>query len=396
MMVLILCHATENWQNSNISGLKHQSAVKCRVVVNPLRLPHEHRRIADASFRSRWIGNCAAIILSMGMICTSARAGPIRFTVAMQWDAAYSPAKLNNVGEVVGTINLPSNVNHAFSWTSGTGNVDLGVGANDSYSNAYAVNDLGQVAGYNLPDSQYHGAPFPGSTIAINDSGVETGSYGNSPSPSVWTPATGFVPNTYIEDPYSINNYGEAVGGTEDNIGDEKAIYYSPSTGVIRIPAFDHVFSFSDARDINAAGHIVGEYGPPQDQPERAYLLNRYDAQSYTDLVPLSAGGLAVAINDSDSIVGHYTSASATSDTPFIWDPTDGPRDLNSLIDPTLGITLQDMLDINNSNQLLATGTLNGQSETFLLSPVPETGALAILIGMVTFIVPLRHRRHHG
>ena len=48
--------------------------------------------------------------------------------------------------------------------------------------------------------------------------------------------------------------------------------------------------------------------------------------------------------------------------------------DLNSLIDPSLGITLQRAVGINDLGQIIAGGTnASGQSDAFLLTPLSLT-----------------------
>jgi len=53
---------------------------------------------------------------------------------------------INNAGQVVGWSILPSNLIHAFLWTSSGGMQDLGtLGGNSSF--AFAINDVGAVTG---------------------------------------------------------------------------------------------------------------------------------------------------------------------------------------------------------------------------------------------------------
>ena len=61
--------------------------------------------------------------------------------------------------------------------------------------------------------------------------------------------------------------------------------------------------------------------------------------------------------------------------------------DLNTLIDPTLGITLTGAVDINNSGQIVANGNYASPGvHAFLLTPVPEPGTTALLVMPLLFM----------
>jgi hypothetical protein len=58
----------------------------------------------------------------------------------------------------------------------------------------------------------------------------------------------------------------------------------------------------------------------------------------------------------------------------FVWDETKGMQDLNALIAPTLGITIQVAQGINDVGQIVGHGTRNngGQNVAVLLTPTTK------------------------
>src|SRR5690606_41930251 len=66
----------------------------------------------------------------------------------------------------------------------------------------------------------------------------------------------------------------------------------------------------------------------------------------------------------------------------FPWsDSATGIIDLNMLIDPLSGWQLTEGRAINDLGQITGTGVFNGQTRGFLLTPVPEPGTWALLLG---------------
>src|SRR5262249_25416275 len=77
--------------------------------------------------------------------------------------------------------------------------------------------------------------------------------------------------------------------------------------------------------------------------------------------------------------------------------------DLNSLVDPSIGVSLEAAGDVNDLGQILATAHItdsmfNRIEVSYLLTPVPEPGAIICLLGI--FLVggrapPARSRRRN-
>ena len=57
-------------------------------------------------------------------------------------------------------------------------------------------------------------------------------------------------------------------------------------------------------------------------------------------------------------------------------------QDLNELVSPSSGWTLQEATAINENGQIVGQGTnASGQTHAFLLTPVPEPSVFAMLLG---------------
>lgn len=87
----------------------------------------------------------------------------------------------------------------------------------------------------------------------------------------------------------------------------------------------------------------------------------------------------AYGINASGQIVGYSTLAGDVTSDAFLY--SGGILyDLNSLISPTAGWTLQSANAINDSGEIVGYGlNPSGQADAFLLTLVPEPSSLAVV-----------------
>lgn len=94
---------------------------------------------------------------------------------------------------------------------------------------------------------------------------------------------------------------------------------------------------------------------------------------------------VASDINDDGDIVGFGS-------CPFLY--RDGVMyDLNGLIDPASGWHLSLAYAINDNGQIVGQGVnALGQSDAFLLTPIPEPGALLLLAPGLVGVIWLRRR----
>jgi len=307
---------------------------------------------------------------------------------------------------------------------------DLGtLGGSQSY--AYGINNAGQVVGYSFPTGELNGlarafvytdgvmtdlgAPVGTESFAyaIDEAGLVVGRaegqavmYSGGTISSLGTPPGSASPYGCA---YAINNSGQIVGwaqvawahgficssGQVSDLGTLPGALYSYAYGindsgqVVGMAAsvghsYPHAVLFaggavsdlgtlpggtnSSATAINALGQIVGWSFADGGTDPHAFLLTN------GQMLDLGLGS-ALAINDNGDTVGSgafFYSAGVRSD-------------LNALIDPTLGWTLQDATGINDKGQIVGYGlSPAGETHAFLLTPIPEPATLSLLLSLAT------------
>ena len=238
---------------------------------------------------------------------------------------------INSSGTVVGTSFIPDRSNEqAYIWTQAGGMQNLGWGAD---SVATGINNSGEIVGVvatgnNSANSLVNGTVIgPGEANAVNNSGQVVGvtSFGSSEQAYIWDPVNhfhdlGFLPGATTSDATAINDLGQVVGYSGSN-----AFIWDSVHGMQNIGA-------GQATGINNLGQVTG------------FLPN------------------------GDS---------------FIWDSVHGMIDLNTLVTPGSGWTIEGFSlsanGINDSGQIATTG----YSDTLgigalLLTPVPEPSSFVL------------------
>lgn len=348
--------------------------------------------------------------------------------------ASSSAYAINNSGQVVGQAATSSGAKHAFLYSGGP-MADLGtLGGADSC--ATSINNGGQVVG-NADTGGFSPPPFSqpySHAFFYNGGGLQD---------------LGTLPDGSFSYAAGINDSGQIVGYANTSSTDPFCSHTFILSGgtMLDLGAFGE--NFSGVSAINAAGQLVGSYGPfsytlangTQMVSSHAFL---YSGGTVQDLGTLAGAAFsyANAINSMGEIAGyadfentspnHYRAflwrnGSMTDIGTLGWDnciahglndegqvvgwlDTDGKQsaffydggsmlDLNSLIPTFCGWQLLDATAINDLGQIVGHGTNpSGQDHAYLLTPnnVPEPSALALLgIGAVTLLCfgVLRDRR---
>lgn len=93
----------------------------------------------------------------------------------------------------------------------------------------------------------------------------------------------------------------------------------------------------------------------PGDTSSQAYKINLF--------------GKVIGISGDTFNFEYPPGRSILAGRPFIWTRHTGMRDLNTLIRPGSGWVLNSVSDINIWGQIVGSGTLDGHSHGFLLTP---------------------------
>lgn len=310
---------------------------------------------------------------------------------------------LNNRGQVVGQSD-----NHAFMY-DGTMH-DLGT-LGGSGSTAYAINDNGLIVGESatVANDYRHAFMYDGSmhdlssgfagystAYSVNSTGTIMGSvsalYADEHAVKFfgsYTRGIGTLGNASVA--RGINDNGLIVGNSalpQTNV--DHAFLYDGTMHDLGTLAGGHA---SMALSINGSGKVVG-WGITSDHKTHGFF---YDGIMH-DLGTLLGGQTSDAydINDSDQIVGNSTANDSYLHACLFEGGT--VIDLNTVIDPSLDIRLEEATSINNSGQILCNG-VNGwlTHRSYILTPVPEPSSLlALLSGLSCAGVTVIRRRRQN
>lgn len=250
---------------------------------------------------------------------------------------------INDAGQVVGAASLSSGQKRAYLYTAGQ-MIDLGtLGGNESA--AYAINNNGLVAGYSaVANGSCHLFTWR------NGTRTDAGRLGATAC-EVW----------------DINNGGTVIGLNQAITSQLLAFNWTAESGIQQLGTFGGAAGYPYR--INDSGQIVGAIWTGQ------YILGMpiyhaffYNNGGTTDLGTLggSSSG-ATGVNSSGTVVGW--SQVTGGQHAFIYSPSTGIRDLNTLISPTSGWVLETAAAINDAGQIAGTGRYKGQQLVYLLTP---------------------------
>jgi probable HAF family extracellular repeat protein len=266
---------------------------------------------------------------------------------------------------------------------------DLGPGVGNG------INHSGQVTG-NTSDSGgdiffYDGAMHdlgPGTGAGINNSGQVTGAA--APGGAFIYDGTMHLLSPSTFGATAINNSGKVVG----QFGVVDAIFPS-QFGM-------HAFLYDGTlHDIGTPGgaNILDPFG---DYSYTAYESIAWAISSDGKVVGYDSGvnggflysGGAVSGIGAIYPTGVNSSGQVVGKEALLYTSAHGIQNLNSLIDPLSGWTLQSATAINDAGQIVGSGLFHGVTQAFLLTPVPEPSTIVLApLGCVLLLANLRRRK---
>ena len=173
----------------------------------------------------------------------------------------------------------------------------------------------------------------------------------------------------------AINAGGYMVGNSY-HAGGYRAIYWpSGNTTGELLPQIDYLGGeWSFAQDISTDGGMIAGYGQTGNGAPPVVWIGDNGGWDVVILGSLGrVDGKALAINSAGMIVGECMFSQDSEEYhAFVWDETNGMRDLNNLVVMPEGWTLQCATDINDWGSITGYGTVNGETHAFLLTTPRE------------------------
>jgi probable HAF family extracellular repeat protein len=257
---------------------------------------------------------------------------------------------INDAGQVAGESDTTNGTTHAFLYSGGI-MTDLGtLGGPNSY--AYGIDTNGQVVGWseitnNVNPNAYHAFLYQAGTM------TDLGTLGGSLSRA-----------------FAINDLGQIAGSAANGSNYTHTVIFSGGS----ITDLGVELDINEGYGINNQGMVVG-YLRSATQTYDAFL---YSGGITTDLgIPGGSYSLAWSINNHGDAVGLANTASYPSGFAVIYS-NGATRNLNDLTSGS-GWTLRQARGINESGQIVGNG-INpaGQGHAFLLTPIRQRFSLQI------------------
>lgn len=253
---------------------------------------------------------------------------------------------INDEGVVVGSANAGgTDLGHAVLWRGGSVQ-DLGTLGTGSFSEAWGVNNLGEVVGWSYTDggnglSGVHAFLYLGAGGMVDITPLADNGYAHD-----------------INDAGQVTGYRTALGGYHAFRWQDGA---SEDLGVL--PNYAHSFGYA----ISASGQVAGNVTSASGNSER--FFRSLAGGGLQDLGGSGEHNAAFGINAAGTVVGTRGNSGKRA---VIYTDAGGLEDLDTYIDPSLGWVLLGAHDINDAGQIVgyAFNNFTGRTHAVRLQPV--------------------------
>lgn len=340
-----------------------------------------------------------ALPLALVLCCLLPAAAAAPLYTVLDLGKGVEGTDLNERGQVVGNLNV-AGLHRAFITGSNGSGMTLLPTLGGPLSKASGVNAHGQVVGYSYLTDDIRDGPYHAFLTGPDGAGItDLGTLGG--------------PLSYASD---VNDRGEVVGMSDISNYRRSFVTGPQGVGMSLFAAGGELSTYVGR--INGAGQIAGEYN---DDGDYFSFITGANAQGVTTLAPGQSlrQDTVLGINEAGMVSGgKFTTSPARfafitgrdgSDLRTIWHTDSEAHDINNLglavgeyhlypeevasrafvyglVDGTVidlntlvdlpGVVLNEAVAINDRGQILAN---SGNGRAYLLTPVPEPAAWALL-----------------
>jgi probable HAF family extracellular repeat protein len=315
---------------------------------------------------------------------------------------------INDNGTVAWTDNGPTTTAYSFLYSGGTTVTPLdtlsGVGNNPTFVNnisfATGITDNGLVCGFYTSSAGYH-HPF----LCNTNTGTIT-DLGNLGTVNAETKGMA------VNSSGMVVGYGQ-IGGIID--ASYHMFYWTSTTGIQPLVSFKPSTDDGYGMAINSSGQVVGSFvtGGAEQGPSDAFICQA-GATNVTDLGALANGAqwgtnsnllyridrvsAAAGINDAGVVVGYSMTDYNGDPHAFVWTSAAGMQDLNSMISPAAGWTLQYAQAVSSNGYIAGYGVNSaGATDAYLLTPaLPGDANLDGKVDINDLTIVLAHYNQSG
>lgn len=360
----------------------------------------------------RNLSYCVATMFMQAALYATAQAAPVQYRVDLLTGPpgafSFTPTEINNAGSVSGTlVNPDTGHEEAFLYRRGVyekvGSLgafaSLGVDVNNRGQMLVNTHDafLGSPQAYIYSRGQARAVPLPtgatgfASALDINNAGHVLGFAqvaGGDYKPFIYDGhASHFfeLPNPVDMTIRAFNDHDVIVGDTGFPDRSDRQLFTLKDGNftILPLPPDDppvkRDFTRMFPSHINNSGQILSFVaGTVDGHVEDEDFTALYSAGSYTQLGPMNIAGFG-DLNEKGWASGNYTIDPGDPPTLRAAIYRDGQDfDLNTLLRPEDAArwTLERSYAINDRGQILGSGNLG----VFIATPVPEPGALALML----------------